>query len=122
MEIPVDKVELLAQIDSTSVAGETTVNEDDEEISIWDQVSDGTSIEQQFEMADSVSDLLQIIEKAFDALQERQKAIVSDMITIRKMDAPITEFDSGIWCGLVDCVMVYGRDDIKVTFKDGTEI
>ena len=44
MEIPVDKVELPAQIDSTSVAGETTVNEDGEEISIWDQVSDGTEI------------------------------------------------------------------------------
>ena len=42
--------------------------------------------------------------------------------TIREMDAPISEFDSGLWCGLVDCATVYGRDSIKVKFKDGTEI
>lgn len=34
----------------------------------------------------------------------------------------ITEFDSDLWSGLVDFVTVYSKEDIKVTFKDGTEI
>jgi len=83
MNISVDKVELLAQMSSMFVASDMTINEDGEEINIWEHVSDGTSIEQQFDMADSVGDLLQTIENAFDGLQERQKAIVSDMVTIR---------------------------------------
>ena len=52
----------------------------------------------------------------------REVQIRNFVETIRGMDAPITEFDSGLWCGLVDCVTVYGRDNIKVRFKDGTEI
>ena len=83
MNISVDKVELLAQMSSMFVASDTTINEDGEEINIWEHVSDDTSIEQQFDMANSVGDLLQTIENAFDGLQERQKAIVSDMVTIR---------------------------------------
>ena len=52
----------------------------------------------------------------------REVQIRNFVETIRGMDAPITEFDSGLWCGLVDYVTVYGRDNIKVKFKDGTEI
>ena len=52
----------------------------------------------------------------------REVQIRNFVETIREMDAPITEFDSGLWCGLVDYVTVYGRDSIKVKFKDGTEI
>ena len=83
MNIPVDKVELLAQMSSMFMASDTIVNEDGKEINIWEQVSDGTSIEQEFDMADSVSDLLQTIENAFDGLQDRQKPIVSVLVTIR---------------------------------------
>ena len=38
------------------------------------------------------------------------------------MDTQITEFDSELWFGLVECVMGYGMDNIKVKFKDRTEI
>ncbi len=34
----------------------------------------------------------------------------------------IQSFDKRLWCSLVDCVTVYSKDDIRVTFKDGTEI
>ena len=83
MGIPVEKVELLAKLSGGLVTDNTIVNEDGEEISVWEQESDGTTLEGQFEMAESVSDLLQTIERAFDGLQDRQKAIVSDMLTIR---------------------------------------
>jgi DNA invertase Pin-like site-specific DNA recombinase len=34
----------------------------------------------------------------------------------------IGEFDKRLWCSLVDYITVYGKDDVRVTFKDGTEI
>jgi len=34
----------------------------------------------------------------------------------------IGEFDERLWCSLVDSITVYGKEDIKVTFKDGTNI
>jgi len=32
------------------------------------------------------------------------------------------KFDPALWCGLVDHVTVYARDDVRFTFKDGQEI
>lgn len=34
----------------------------------------------------------------------------------------LTEFDTDLWTGLVDFITVYAKDDVRVTFKDGTEI
>ena len=34
----------------------------------------------------------------------------------------LTEFDEGLWGTLVDFMTVYSKEDISVTFKDGTEI
>jgi predicted nuclease with TOPRIM domain len=34
----------------------------------------------------------------------------------------IGEFDKRLWCSLVDYITVYDKDDVRVTFKDGTEI
>lgn len=34
----------------------------------------------------------------------------------------IKEFDARLWGSLVDFITVYSKDDIRVTFKDGTEI
>ena len=34
----------------------------------------------------------------------------------------LTKFEAGLWGTLVDFMIVYSKDDISVTFKDGTEI
>ena len=34
----------------------------------------------------------------------------------------IKEFDARLWGSLVDFITVYSKDDIRVTFKGGTEI
>lgn len=34
----------------------------------------------------------------------------------------IGEFDKRLWCSLLDSITVYGKDDVQVTFKDGTAI
>lgn len=83
MEIPVKKVELLAELSELRVVAPTARNDDGEEIDLWSQISDGSSIEEEMEMADSVSELLDLIEQAFCGLQARQKPIVSDMITAK---------------------------------------
>jgi hypothetical protein len=41
---------------------------------------------------------------------------------LAEQNEAITEFDGSLWSGLVDFVTVYNKKDIRVTFKDGTEI
>ena len=41
---------------------------------------------------------------------------------IRTKDTILTDFDEGLWGTLVDFMTVYGKGDIGVTFRDGTEI
>lgn len=33
-----------------------------------------------------------------------------------------TELDGNLWCSLVGYAAVYDKDDVRFTFKDGTEI
>lgn len=40
---------------------------------------------------------------------------------LKKQD-PIREYDENLWSSLVEYVTVYGKDDIRVTFRDGTEV
>lgn len=42
--------------------------------------------------------------------------------TLEKEDGLIAEFDERLWCSLVDCIMIYSREDIRVIFRNGTEI
>ena len=42
--------------------------------------------------------------------------------TLEDQDGVISEFDEGLWCSLVDHVTVYGKEDVKFTFKNGIEI
>lgn len=34
----------------------------------------------------------------------------------------VKEFDERLWCSLADCITVYSKDNIQVTFKDGSNI
>ncbi len=43
------------------------------------------------------------------------------MSTIREQEI-ITEFDGVLWSGLVKYVTVYSKEDIRMKFRDGTEI
>ncbi|WP_446787119.1 hypothetical protein [Macellibacteroides fermentans] len=83
MQIPIEKVQLIAALSSLSVSGETIKSDDFKEISVWDQLSDGASIEEELSVAASIEDLLAMMDAVFTSLQNRQKPIVSDMITAR---------------------------------------
>lgn len=41
--------------------------------------------------------------------------------TLVKADL-VDKFDAALWCGLVDFVTVYSKDDVRFTFKNGQEI
>lgn len=52
----------------------------------------------------------------------RSETIRHFIRTLEKQDGVITEFDNALWGSLVDYITVFGKDDIRFTFKDGTEI
>lgn len=41
---------------------------------------------------------------------------------LRSQPEPVETFDEGTWYALCDYITVYGKDDIRVTFHNGTEI
>ena len=57
--------------------------------------------------------------KGRHAKAERLGAFVK---ALAAQDASVTEFDEGLWGTIVDFMTVYSKEDISVTFKDGTEI
>ena len=63
--------------------------------------------------------------KIVDAItaKEAQDAVLANFIKeLRAGDGFLQEFDSRLWGCLVDFVTVGRKKEIKVTFKDGTEI
>jgi site-specific DNA recombinase len=52
----------------------------------------------------------------------RQATIEDFLRELQLLDGMITEFDPMLWVSLVNFVTVYSKDDVRVTFKDGTEI
>ena len=65
--------------------------------------------------AEAVSD--QLSEKA-----SRAEMMGHFIAALKEQKGSITEFDEGLWSSLVDFFTVYSKDDIRFTFKNGTEI
>ena len=53
--------------------------------------------------------------------QVRQATIEAFLDELKRLDG-VTEFQPALWYSLVDFITVYSKDDVSVTFKDGTEI
>ena len=52
------------------------------------------------------------------ARSKQREGFIDDL----RNQEPIQEFDVRLWSSLVDFITVYSKDDIRVTFKDGTEV
>ena len=85
----------------------------------------------QNEYAERYERLVQRYEKAkseLDAVmqelsgKEMRKKQMKDFIRMLAAQEPITRFETELWASLVDFMTVYSKTDIRVTFKDGTEI
>lgn len=59
--------------------------------------------------------------------QIEEQTVKAGMLTsfsreFRKQETVLEEFDDGLWGTLVDFMTVHSREDVRVTFKDGTEV
>lgn len=90
MGISEDRVEMIAHIADVQVIGEYSNNSDGEELNIWDSIPSEIFTEQSLDELCSFSETMQLIEKAYEELQERQRPIVSDMLTM-KLGVELTE-------------------------------
>ena len=54
--------------------------------------------------------------------QARREIAEQCLAEIAKQEGVISEFDEDLWYALVDYATVHGKDDVRFTFKDGTEI
>ena len=43
-------------------------------------------------------------------------------VTVKNHTGVITEFDEALWGTLVDYIVVHGRGDVRVVFRDGSEV
>ena len=44
------------------------------------------------------------------------------MATLQSLPEQVEIFDEGAWYALCDYITVYSKDDVRVTFQNGTEI
>ena len=70
---------------------------------------------------DTAKARLEEIEAAIADKKSRRAAIESFLGTLAQADL-MGKFDPVLWCGLVDHVTVYSKDDVLFTFKNGQEI
>ena len=54
--------------------------------------------------------------------QAKKEQIERFLVELERQDGVATEFDENLWYSLVDFVTVFNKEDVRFTFKDGTEI
>ena len=54
--------------------------------------------------------------------QAQRKMMENFMEELRGLPEQVDYFDEGAWCTMVNFVTVYGKDDVRFTFKNGMEI
>ena len=74
---------------------------------------------QRFETAKAKLDEAQA---AISKIKAQRQMMENFMETLRSLPEQVELFDEGTWYALCDYITVYGKDDIKVTFQNGTEI
>ena len=52
----------------------------------------------------------------------REKVLSAFAAAVKNHTGVITEFDKALWVTLVDHIIVHGRGDVRVVFRDGSEI
>jgi hypothetical protein len=118
MGLPVERIMELAQLDGVTVGSDSYIGDDGEEQSLWDQIPGNENISRRIETAEDIEELLHRLESAYGSLQERQKPIVSDMITAR-ICTFLTEAEAGRFTFISNSVMEkYKKDGSVLTQRD----
>ena len=62
------------------------------------------------------------VETAIEARMGKQEQLNQFIKDLQARDGVLEEFDERLWGSMVEYMTVYGKGDIRVTFKDGTEV
>ena len=68
---------------------------------------------------DSIKAQLDELTTAIADKKARKAEIELFMRNLKTQDRTISEFDEELWISMVECVMVYGKKDVRVKFKNG---
>ena len=71
---------------------------------------------------DQAEERLNTVKEQIGDIEIRKSVMENFLKTLEAQDGILTEFHEQTWYSLVDFMTVYSKDDIRVTFKDGTEI
>ena len=71
---------------------------------------------------DKCKSRLETVTEQISDKQTRQATIEAFLVDLQKQEGLVTEFAPALWYSLIDFMTVYSKDDVRVTFKDGTEI
>lgn len=71
---------------------------------------------------DKAKERLEDVSMEITEKQVRREMVEQCLAKIAKQEGVISEFDEDLWYALVDYVTVHGKEDVRFTFKDGTEI
>jgi DNA invertase Pin-like site-specific DNA recombinase len=71
---------------------------------------------------DKAKSRLQEVGDTISEKTTRAELMVTFIAELKKQESLIAEFDERLWHSLIDYATVYSREDVRFTFKDGTEI
>jgi len=71
---------------------------------------------------ETASTRLEAVMKEIHLKQMQRADYEAFLAAFEKLPDQVTEFELGAWYSLADHITVYGRKDIRVTFKNGQEI
>ena len=118
MNLPIERIIELAQLNSVTVGSDSYIGDNGEEQSLWDQIRGNENVSQGIEAAEDIQKLLRRLERAYESLQQRQKPIVSDMITA-KICTFLTEAEAGKFTFISESVLErYRKNGTVPTQRD----
>ena len=71
---------------------------------------------------ESVRHRLAETERKIMEKQAKREMTERFLAALAKQASMVTEFSEDMWFNMTDCMTVYARDDVRVTFKNGAEI
>ncbi len=89
MNLSVEAIKEIAEMCNISIVGSVLKNSDGEESDRFDQIPYSYFMEDLLEETDQLTELLEKIESVFFGLQERQRPIISDALTVRIAEAVV---------------------------------
>lgn len=83
MDMPVNRIREIVMLGSTTVVGDSYANDAGDDLSLWERIADDFQIEKDLMDQAQIELLFEKIGKVFADIQERQRPLVADLLTIK---------------------------------------